>query len=118
MEQAFIDEMQAELIGQKEKILKSLADHHSEYKKIVESGEPGDEVDIASDVIDGALLESLGAQDANRLTMINNALERIKQGKYGICLKCHKEIPVERLKAIPYAFMCIACKSADERRNR
>ncbi|MCR4822493.1 MAG: TraR/DksA family transcriptional regulator [Treponema sp.] len=118
MEQAFIDKMQEALTAQKEQILKSLADQHSEYKKIVESGEPGDEVDIASDVIDGALLESLGAQDANRLTMINNALERIKQGKYGICLKCHKEIPRERLEAIPYAFMCIACKSEDERRNR
>ena len=118
MEQAFIDKMQAALLEQKEQNLKSLADKHSEYKKMVESGEPGDEVDIASDVIDGALLESLGAQDSNRLTMINNALDRIKQGKYGICLKCHKEIPVERLEAIPYAFMCISCQSENERRNR
>ncbi|WP_294429240.1 TraR/DksA family transcriptional regulator [uncultured Treponema sp.] len=118
MEQAFIEKMQVALTEQKEQILKSLADKHSEYKKMVESGEPGDEVDIASDVIDGALLESLGAQDANRLTMINNALDRIQQGKYGICLKCHKEIPVERLEAIPYAFMCITCQSENERRNR
>lgn len=118
MEQAFIDKMQAQLEEQKEQILKSLADKHSEYKKMVESGEPGDEVDIASDVIDGALLESLGAQDANRLTMINNALDRIQQGKYGLCLKCHKEIPLERLEAIPYAFMCISCKTENERRNR
>ena len=114
MEQAFIDKMQNLLLEQKEQILKSLADKHSEYKKMVESGEPGDEVDV----IDGALLESLGAQDSNRLTMINNALERIKQGKYGICLKCHKEIPLERLEAIPYAFMCISCQSENERRNR
>ena len=118
MEQAFIDKMQEALLAQKEQILKSLADQHSEYKKIVEGGEPGDEVDIASDVIDGQLLESLGREDSNRLTMINNALDRIKQGKYGVCLKCHKEIPQERLEAIPYAFMCIACKSEDERRNR
>ena len=118
MEQAFIDKMQTALEAQKEQILKSLADQHSEYKKIVEGGEPGDEVDIASDVIDGQLLESLGREDSNRLTMINNALDRIQQGKYGICLKCHKEIPIERLEAIPYAFMCIACKSEDERRNR
>lgn len=110
--------MKANLLEQKEQIIKSLADKHSEYKKMVESGEPGDEVDIASDAIDGALLESLGAQDSNRLTMINNALDRINQGKYGICLKCHKEIPIARLEAIPYAFMCITCKSEDERRNR
>ena len=117
MEQSFIDKMQATLLAQKEQILKSLADKHSEYKKMVESGEPGDEVDIASDVIDGALLESLGAQDANRLTMINNALDRIQQGKYGVCLKCHKEIPLERLEAIPHAFMCVSCQAENERRN-
>lgn len=117
MDQAFIDNMQKILSEQKEQILKSLADKHSEYKKMVESGEPGDEVDIASDVIDGQLLESLSSQDSKRLTMINNALDRIKQGKYGICLKCHKEIPRERLEAIPYAFMCIDCQSENERRN-
>lgn len=118
MEQEFIEKMKHSLLEQKDQILKSLKDQHTEYKKIVEGGEPGDEVDIASDVIDGKLLESLGVQDSNRLTMINNALERIQQGKYGICLKCHKEIPRERLEAIPYAFMCISCKSEDERKNR
>ncbi|MBR1537401.1 MAG: TraR/DksA family transcriptional regulator [Treponema sp.] len=118
MESAFIEKMQSALVAQKEQILKSLADKHSEYKKMVESGEPGDEVDIASDAIDGALLESLGAQDANRLAMINNALDRIKQGKYGICLKCKKEIPLTRLEALPYAFMCVSCQSENERRNR
>lgn len=118
MDQAFIDKMQATLLAQKEQILKSLEDKHSEYKKMVESGEPGDEVDIASDAIDGALLESLSAQDANRLTMINNALDRIQQGTYGVCLRCHKEIPIPRLEAIPHAFMCISCQSENERRNR
>lgn len=118
MEQAFIDKMRNVLLEQKEEILKSLADKHSEYKKMVESGEPGDEVDVASDVIDGALLESLGAQDANRLKRINNTLERIKQGKYGICIICNKEIPKARLEAIPYALMCVTCQSEDERRNR
>lgn len=118
MEQSFLDKMEQELLKQKSEIIKSLSDQNDDYKKIVESGEPGDEVDIASDVIDGKLLETLGAQDSNRLTMINNALDRIKQGKYGICLKCHKEIPLERLEALPYAFLCIGCKSEDERRNR
>jgi RNA polymerase-binding protein DksA len=118
MEKAFIEKMQKLLEEQKDQILRSLADKHSEYKKMVESGEPGDEVDIASDVIDGALLESLGAQDANRLTAINNALDRIKQNKYGICPKCKNEIPLQRLEAIPYAVMCVNCQSQNERRNR
>ena len=119
MEQKFIDKMKAQLEQQKQTILESLAAQNDDYKKIVEGGETtGDVIDVASDVIDGKLLESLGSQDANRLQQINNALDRIKQGKYGKCLKCGKDIPRERLEALPYAFMCVDCKTTDERRNR
>ena len=44
-----------------------------------------------------------------RLLDINNALERIKKGKYGICNKCNKEISVARLKAFPAAETCKKC---------
>ncbi len=118
MDKKFIEEMQEKLIAEREVITLSLADQNAEFKKIIESGEKGDEADIASDVVDGMLLQSRGKQDANRLQMINNALDRIKQGKYGYCLMCKKEIPRERLESIPYAFLCLDCKSRDERRNR
>ena len=118
MEKAFVEKIKEKLIEQKNTILGSLAAQNEDYKKIVEGGESGDEVDVASDVVDGRLLESLGAQDSNRLQMINNALDRIKQGTYGRCLVCKEEIPEERLEAIPYAFMCINCQSRNERQNR
>ena len=118
MEKAFVEKMKEKLIEQKNTILGYLAAQNEDYKKIVEGGESGDEVDVASDVVDGRLLESLGAQDSNRLQMINNALDRIKQGTYGRCLVCKEEIPEERLEAIPYAFMCINCQSRNERQNR
>lgn len=118
MEQAFIEKMEKELLSQKEMLLKSLEDQNADYKKLVENGEPGDEVDIASDVIDGKMLETLGVQDQNRLTAINNALDRIKKGVYGICPICHQEIPLERLETIPEAVFCIKCKTAQERQNR
>jgi len=40
---------------------------------------------------------------------IRKALERIKTKKYGICEKCGKSIPIERLKAFPEAKMCLKC---------
>lgn len=118
MEKEFIEKMKNILIQQRNTILDSLASQNEQFKKIIETVETGDVVDVASDVVDGNLLESLGAQDSNRLQMINNALDRIKQNTYGICLSCKKEIPVARLEAIPYAFLCVDCKSRDERRNR
>lgn len=118
MESAFIEKMKEQLTEQKNAILSSLAEQSDDFKKLVENGESGDEIDVASAVVDSRLMDSLGAQNSNRLQMINNALDRIKQGNYGICLKCKQEIPQERLEAIPYAFMCISCQSQSERMNR
>lgn len=45
------------------------------------------------------------------LTQIEDALDRIDQGTYGICVECGKPIPVERLDALPYTRFCVACAS-------
>ncbi len=45
-----------------------------------------------------------------RLKNINSALDKIKKGKYGICEKCGREIPLERLKIYPEARFCLKCK--------
>lgn len=45
-----------------------------------------------------------------KLQNINSALERIKNGKYGICKICKKTISSERLKAFPAAETCKKCK--------
>ncbi|MDY2842503.1 MAG: TraR/DksA family transcriptional regulator [Treponema sp.] len=118
MDQAFIEKMKKELEEEKANLLKSLSDQNDDYKKLMEGGDHGDEVDVASDVIDGRMLESLGVQAQNKLTSINNALKRIEQGTYGKCLKCHQEIPQERLETLPETVLCIKCKAEQERANR
>lgn len=39
----------------------------------------------------------------SRLLQVNKALERLNEGRYGICTACKKEIPLERLRANPAA---------------
>lgn len=51
------------------------------------------------------------------MEQIERALERIKNETYGICQRCHKPIETERLKAIPYAELCIQCKTKEEKSN-
>lgn len=46
---------------------------------------------------------------------INEAIERIDSGTYGICEMCHQAIPPARLKALPSAHMCVECQGALER---
>lgn len=118
MDQKFIENVKKNLLAQRKTILESLAGQSDDMKKLVKSAEAGDVIDVASDAIDRTLLDSLGSQDAQRLQLIDSALDRIQLGKYGLCIKCGKEIPQQRLKALPYALMCVNCASAEERRNR
>lgn len=44
-----------------------------------------------------------------QLQNVHSALEKIKKGTYGTCEKCGKEIPEERLLAVPEARFCATC---------
>ena len=46
---------------------------------------------------------------------IDGALERVRDGSYGICEACGEVIVKERLEAIPYARLCFSCKKEEER---
>jgi RNA polymerase-binding transcription factor DksA len=102
----------------KEEIIKSLISGTQDFEALVKDLDPKDIADIASDDIDRKTLEALSANDIRRLRMIDAALSRIKNGRFGLCVKCNKKISQERLTAIPYATMCIDCQNSDERRNR
>jgi len=118
MEKEFLDRMKEALLTLKKEIVQNLINENEDFRAIVEDMDPKDLVDIAADDIDRKTLEALGVQEIKRLRLIDSALSRIENGRYGLCMKCNKKIPKERLEAIPYALMCINCKSTEERRNR
>jgi RNA polymerase-binding protein DksA len=118
IDQEFLDKMETALLALKTEIVNNLIASNEDFKEIMEGEEPKDLADIASDDIDRKMIEAIGTQELKRLKLIESAITRIKQGKYGHCIKCGKRIPQDRLIAIPYALMCIECKSEEERRNR
>jgi RNA polymerase-binding protein DksA len=118
MENSFIKKMQKALTNLKAEIISNLVNNNKDFKEIVDDLDPKDLADIASDDIDRKMIEAIGSQELKRLRLIDSALTRIQQGKYGLCMKCGKKIPHDRLEAIPYALMCIECKTVEERRNR
>jgi RNA polymerase-binding transcription factor len=61
---------------------------------------------------DFSLLEN--ARDL--LSQVDQALQKIEEGTYGKCASCGKSIEAARLKALPYASLCISCKRLEERR--
>lgn len=59
---------------------------------------------------------SLDENLRSALLAVEGALDRIARGDYGTCERCGKDIPVERLEAIPTASLCVQCKSDEESR--
>jgi len=118
IDQEFLEKMETALLALKAEIVDALVASSEEFKEIMEGEEPKDLADVASDDMDRKMIEAIGTQELKRLKLIESAITRIKQGKYGHCIKCGKRIPQDRLIAIPYALMCIECKSEEERRNR
>ncbi|RKX83108.1 MAG: TraR/DksA family transcriptional regulator [Spirochaetes bacterium] len=116
MDKDFIQKMKNKLVKMKKEILKHLAAESEDFQNIIEDIDPKDLADIAADDIDKKTLEILGAQDVKRLNLIDAAISRIENGKYGICMQCGKKIPKERLEAIPYALLCVECKKKEEKR--
>jgi RNA polymerase-binding protein DksA len=118
MDKETLDKMRESLLAQKRQILEQLATTNADFRAIVEEMDPKDFADVASDDIDRKMIEALGSQDIKRLKAIDAAISRIQLGRYGLCMKCTKKIPPERLKAIPYAVLCVECQKGEERRNR
>ena len=79
-------------------------------------GEPsGDIYDQASNERDRELGLLLSDREREKLHSIEEALLRIEEEEYGICEECEDEIPVGRLKVLPFARYCVRCKSDIEK---
>ena len=74
--------------------------------------------DQGTDTMDREMAFSLASREGRYLHHLNEALERIENGTYGICRSCGKEISRTRLEAVPNATQCISCKNAEEKKQR
>lgn len=57
---------------------------------------------------------ALGERETQELHDIDDALERIRLGRYGLCTDCGAVIALARLQLTPYARRCLACQRKEE----
>lgn len=74
--------------------------------------------DVATDMYDREFALGLAANDRELLSRINQAMARIEDGSYGICITCKKPISSSRLKALPYTQSCLKCQEKLESGRR
>lgn len=52
----------------------------------------------------------LNSLDYGQLRMVEEALDRMESGDFGICMACEQPIPAKRLQALPWARYCVPCQ--------
>lgn len=102
-------------------ILLSLRDGIVKESEKVDQGEIDVVAEDMADTVDRSTLETdrnftlrLLDRDRKLLHKVDEALERIDNGDFGLCDECGEDIGDERLKARPVATLCISCKEESE----
>lgn len=98
-----------------------LLDTISHYEVLARQKKPGlgnHMADDGTEAFDQAASLALHLNDQTLLAQVDAALARMDRGEYGICERCGNEIDFARLKAIPYATLCIRCQQFVEENPR
>ncbi|HKN39232.1 MAG TPA: TraR/DksA C4-type zinc finger protein, partial [Acidimicrobiia bacterium] len=118
-----LDKLRRLLEEERETYVRQARDLAAEAEALASEREPGDtQFDEESGEGDTLNVErerdlALSASATQAVEEIDRALRRMDTGNYGICERCGKKIAVARLEALPFAALCIDCKSREERRR-
>lgn len=97
----------------KEKLLLEKRERLQRSAQKVDIDTDGDETDEVQGNIQIDMHNQISRLNLAQLAQIEEALNRIDQRTYGICVDCQEPIPEKRLLANPYYLVCISC--AEER---
>ena len=104
-----LEEIRFSIAGEVQEKYKSPQDHLTEQI-----------ADIADDAVQSyehQLMMGLGEKEFEKLRLVEEAIEKLDEGQYGICLECEELISEERLTVIPFASQCVDCLEAIENKN-
>jgi DnaK suppressor protein len=110
-----LQDIKKNLLQQKEEIILDADSTRSTLPDETMFPELGDQ---ASAEIDRNFTLRLRDRERKLLKKIDEALEKIENGTYGICDTCGQEIGIKRLEARPVTTMCIDCKTEQEEEEK
>jgi DnaK suppressor protein len=113
----FLADQRALLVAERASYVEQAESLRIDAEQLAEDMEPGDiQFDEESGEGDTLNVErerdlALSAQARAAVDEIDRALAKMDAGTYGVCERCGNAIPKARLKALPHASLCVACKS-------
>ncbi len=110
-----IEEIRIELLRKKIELGSNISTELDEMRDAAEGHHLADMDDLGGDAHDEETQYKIIEIESAQLDQIDYALDRMASGTYGVCETCDKAIAPERLKALPFATLCIGCKRQQER---
>ena len=113
MRKAFLKKARETLQEMRAQLLRNVQQDLSEVRD--QSKDEGmDTYDLASEERDREISFILTDRDRGKLQAIEDALDRIGDGSYGVCESCDQEIAEGRLQAMPFTRLCVQCQADRE----
>ena len=110
-----IQEIKKKLLSQRKELLLGALEALNELPGQTIFPDLGDQ---ATAEIDRNFMLRLKGREQKLLKKIDEAIDRIEQGTFGICDRCGQEINIKRLEARPVTTMCIECKTLQEEEEK
>ena len=101
------------LLQRKQEILEAYNKNKS-YGKEADGEATQDVADKAANSYTKEFLFSLSNTERDMLQMVDEALGRIDDRRYGVCAACEEEMNLKRLEAVPWARLCLSCQEKQE----
>jgi DnaK suppressor protein len=113
MRKAFLKNARETLSEMKKQLLEEIR-HDLKQGREASKDEGMDTYDLASEEREREINFILTDRDRGKLQAIEEALERVEDGSYGICESCEAEIAEGRLVAMPFTRLCVQCQADRE----
>jgi DnaK suppressor protein len=113
MDKKRLDYYKKKLVTRREELVRAITRTEQEGREADEDTT----VDMADKAANSYTKEFLFGQthnDRSLLALVDQALNRIKDGTYGECNSCHEELQQKRLEAVPWTRYCITCQEKTE----
>ena len=114
LDRDLVEQIRTELLRKKLDLGANISTELNEMREASEGHHLADMDDLGGDAHDEETAYKIIEIESAALDQIDYALDRMGNGTYGVCEGCERGIAPERLKALPFASLCINCKRQQE----
>jgi len=114
MDRKKLETFRKQLAEKQEELLRAVSKTDQDGREADEEGTQ-DLADKAANAYTKEFLFHQSNDNRHMLTLVGEALERTKNGSYGVCVECGQEVQSKRLEAVPWARHCIECQEKQDK---